>query len=95
MSVLLADAQFAALAEPFLESGLLATSDVHVVDRLAALAGLAGEDAPEVMLGLAFAMRAPRVGHTGVNLQTVPMSAVSERPPRRDGEPNPSGYFFW
>lgn len=90
MSVLLADAQFAALAEPFLESGLLATSDVHVVDRLAALAGLAGEDAPEVMLGLAFAMRAPRVGHTGVNLQTVPMSAVSERPPRRDGEPNPS-----
>lgn len=87
MTVLLANAKFAALAEPFLEAGLLAASDVHVVDRLAALAGLDGDDAPEALLGLAFAMRAPRAGHTGVDLETVATSAVSERPPRRAGEP--------
>lgn len=85
--MLLANAQFAALAEPFLEAGLLAASDVHVVDRLAALAGLGGDDAAEVLLGLAFAVRAPRAGHTGVDLRTVATCAVTEVPLRRDGEP--------
>jgi len=49
----------------FLASGILADEDVLVVD---AVARRFGEWDPEVMLGLALAVRAPRAGHAGVNL---------------------------
>ncbi|MBK7395305.1 MAG: exodeoxyribonuclease V subunit alpha [Myxococcales bacterium] len=55
-------------AKSFVEAGVLGPLEVHVVERLAAAVGLVDDD---VQLGLAFAVRAPRVGHVGVDLGTV------------------------
>lgn len=55
-------------AAPFLAAGVLAAEDVYAVD---AVAGRFGESDPEVLLGLAFAVRAPRAGHIGVDLTRV------------------------
>jgi exodeoxyribonuclease V alpha subunit len=67
---------FATLAQPFLDEGVLRESDVFAV----ALAALRfGEDDPERMLGLAFAVRAPRVGHAGVDLERVALQVDDER----------------
>ena len=56
----------------FNQAGILAASDVHVARRLAQLAGGSGED---VGLGIAFAARAPRLGHVCVDLRTIRLTA--------------------
>ncbi len=61
----LSDPAFAARVRPFVQAGLLDLASVHVVDLLALEApGLS----PDVLLGLAFAVQAPRGGHVGVEL---------------------------
>jgi exodeoxyribonuclease V alpha subunit len=59
----------------FNEAGLLAPSDVHVALRLTGLAGVEGD---AVRLGVAFAVRAPRLGHVCVDLESVRQTASSE-----------------
>jgi exodeoxyribonuclease V alpha subunit len=56
------------LLRAFNAAGVLAAADVHVATRLAALAG-EGDEA--VALALAFAVRAPRLGHVHVDLATI------------------------
>ncbi|MEN9786238.1 MAG: exodeoxyribonuclease subunit alpha [Pseudomonadota bacterium] len=70
---------FARRVGPLVEDGTLTPSDVHVVDRLAAASG---ETDPDVMLALAFATRAPRHGHTGVNLHTLAHETLPGPMPR-------------
>lgn len=53
---------------PFLEAGVLAAEDVYTVD---AVAERFEESDAEVLLGLAFVVRAPRAGHIGVDLMRV------------------------
>jgi len=48
--------------------GFLTATDLLVVD---AVAGRFGEKDPDVLLGLAFAVRAPRAGHVGVHLPSI------------------------
>jgi len=62
-------AAFFARALPFIDAGVLASADVHAI---ALTAPRFGEDDVERMLGLAFAARAPRVSHPGVDLASVP-----------------------
>jgi exodeoxyribonuclease V alpha subunit len=62
-------AAFFARAQPFIDAGVLASSDVHAI---ALTAPRFGEDDVERMLGLAFAARAPRVSHPGVALAALP-----------------------
>jgi exodeoxyribonuclease V alpha subunit len=57
-----------ALLQPFFGVGALASVDAHVADQLGRLAG---EDHPEVLLGLALAVRAPRHGHICVDLLSL------------------------
>lgn len=57
-----------AWAGPFLDAGVLATSDVHAVSLVAARFDVTD---PIALLGLALAARAPRHGHAGVNLAEV------------------------
>jgi exodeoxyribonuclease V alpha subunit len=62
-----------ALAAPgslraFNDAGVLAPADVHVARRLAALTGEADET---VVLAVALAVRAPRLGHVYVDLATI------------------------
>jgi exodeoxyribonuclease V alpha subunit len=52
----------------FNEAGLLAPADVHVAQRLAALAG---EEDERVALAAALAVRGPRLGHVLVDLATI------------------------
>jgi exodeoxyribonuclease V alpha subunit len=59
---------FVAHAELFVDAGLLTSTDVYAV---ALAAPRFGEADPERMLGLCFAVRAPRVGHAGVDLATL------------------------
>jgi exodeoxyribonuclease V alpha subunit len=58
-------AQISATFAPFLEAGIFAPLDFHAVD---AATRLAGEHDPEVLLGLALAVRAPRHGHVCAHL---------------------------
>jgi exodeoxyribonuclease V alpha subunit len=74
-SLPLQNRELARLAAPFVERGVLSLADVHVVDRLGVLGG---EHDASVLLGLAFAVRAPRVGHIGVDLATIARSAAIE-----------------
>ena len=67
-------------------AGLLAPSDVHVAVRLSELAG-GHEDA--LRLGVAFAVRAPRLGHVCVDLESVRGTASSETEPEVDVEALP------
>lgn len=60
--------RFLERAKPFVDAGVLAASDVHAV---AITAPRFGETDTERMLGLAFAARAPRVSHPGVDLTTI------------------------
>lgn len=69
-------AEFRQAARPFLEAGLLTLADVHAV-ALVALRW--GETDPTRMLGLAFAVRAPRVGHAGVDLGQIACQVDAER----------------
>ncbi|MGZ4248173.1 MAG: exodeoxyribonuclease V subunit alpha, partial [Solirubrobacteraceae bacterium] len=53
------------LVREFNDAGVLASADVHVATRLAAIA----QDSDEsVVLALALAVRAPRLGHVHVDL---------------------------
>ena len=64
----LRNAAFERRVAAFVSGGVLADEDVFVVD---AVAPRFDEYDPEVLLGLAFAVRAPRAGHAGVNLMRV------------------------
>jgi exodeoxyribonuclease V alpha subunit len=61
--------------QAFNRAGILHGADVHVAHRLAQLAGASGED---VGLGIAFAVRAPRLGHVCVDLQTIRQTASGD-----------------
>jgi exodeoxyribonuclease V alpha subunit len=63
------------LVGEFNRAGVLAAADVHVARRLGALAGEADED---VLLAVALAVRAPRVGHVYADLATVRETAAVE-----------------
>ncbi len=63
------------LAE-FNVAGVLSAADVHVAQRLGALAGAADE---AVLLGAALAVRAPRLAHVCVDLATVRATATTDR----------------
>jgi exodeoxyribonuclease V alpha subunit len=52
----------------FNHAGVLSTADVHVARRLGTLAGESDES---VLLAVALAVRAPRLGHVLVDLQTI------------------------
>jgi len=66
------DARLAARAPGVLRefnvAGVLAPADVHVAQRLAAIAG---ETSEAVMLAAALAVRGPRLGHVYVDLATI------------------------
>jgi exodeoxyribonuclease V alpha subunit len=49
-------------------AGVLSAADVHVARRLGALSG---EHSDDVLLAVALAVRAPRIGHVLVDLQTI------------------------
>jgi exodeoxyribonuclease V alpha subunit len=70
-----APAAFLDRAQPFLKAGVLDASDIHAI---ALTAPRFGEDDVERMLGLAFAARAPRVSHPGVDLRTLRQHIVIE-----------------
>lgn len=67
------------LLREFNSAGVLAPSDVHVAARLASLAGESDET---VMLAVALAVRAPRLGHVHVDLAWIRETAAvdSEEP---------------
>ena len=65
---LLATPGLAERAAPFVDAAVLSLGDLHVVDRLGRRADV---DDVEVLLGLAFVVRAPRFGHTGVDPTTL------------------------
>ena len=77
----LATPGLSARVAPFVEACVLTLGEVHVVDRLAVLAT---ERDVDVLLGLAFAVRAPRVGHTGVDLATLQGSVATTDGPAGD-----------
>jgi exodeoxyribonuclease V alpha subunit len=56
----------------FNRAGILDSADVHIAHRLAQLAGVEGD---AVALGVAFAARAPRLGHVCVDLRTIRQTA--------------------
>lgn len=63
-------------ATPFVEADLLSSAEVHAVGLLAPRYDERDRD---VLLGLAFAARAPRVGHAGVDLGTLAARVDSDR----------------
>ena len=73
--LILANEAFATLAAPFVAAGVLTDTDAQVTDRVARLVG---EEDPRVLLGLAFAVRAPRTGSVGVSLRDVRDRARAE-----------------
>lgn len=73
---------FEALARPFVEAGVLTRAEVQSV---ALVAPRFGESDPERLLGLAFAVRAPRLGHAGVDLAHVAESIDDELGARARG----------
>jgi exodeoxyribonuclease V alpha subunit len=74
----------------FNRAGLLSTSDVHVAARLARI-GAVVDDA--VVLGAAFAARAPRMGHVCVDLGSIrdTASTDTDTPVDLDALPWPDG----
>src|SRR5215212_10230904 len=58
----------AGLLREFNDAGVLAAADVHVATRLMQLSG---ETDDAVALAVAFAVRAPRLGHVHVDLGTI------------------------
>ncbi len=63
------------LLRAFNEAGVLSAADVHVARRLGALAG---EDDESVLLAVALAVRAPRLGHVHVDLERDPRDGAVE-----------------
>jgi exodeoxyribonuclease V alpha subunit len=78
----------------FNEAGVLSAADVHVALRLAALAGVGD---PAVLLALALAVRAPRLGHVLVDLAAIRATvAVDTEEPVDLGAldwPEPAGWI--
>jgi exodeoxyribonuclease V alpha subunit len=66
-------------AKPFVDAGLLDHADVYSV---ALVAPRYGEHDADRLLGLAFAARAPRLGHAGVDLTRVAEQVDKEREER-------------
>jgi len=67
---------FERLVGPFLMAGILTEGDVFPVTLAAPRFG---ESNPETLLGLAFVVRAPRVGHPAVDLSRVASLVADER----------------
>lgn len=63
------------LMATFNRAGLLAAADVHVAARLGQLVGVADDLA---LLGAAFAVRAPRLGHVCVDLASISETASTD-----------------
>jgi exodeoxyribonuclease V alpha subunit len=83
----LQNAAFASLAGPFVEAGVLEAEEAVIVDRLAPLGP---ESDPLRLLGLAFAVRAPRLGSVGVDLTRLRDRAEADlNQARRDGDEVP------
>jgi exodeoxyribonuclease V alpha subunit len=59
----------------FNRAGVLAAADIHVAVELGRLAGLRD---PEVLLAVALAVRAPRLGHVFVDLATISRTVAVE-----------------
>jgi exodeoxyribonuclease V alpha subunit len=82
------------LLEAFNRAGLLVPADVHTALRVA---GLGGETSEDVTLAVALAVRAPRVGHVSVDLETVPAVAGADAPEDVDVDalpwPSPEGWL--
>ncbi|MBM4392966.1 MAG: AAA family ATPase, partial [Deltaproteobacteria bacterium] len=76
MSLYLSTPGLAERLAPFVEAGALLPGEAHAVDRLGRLAREADVD---VLLGCAFALRAPRVGDAGVFLDRLPAEFTLER----------------
>ena len=71
----LANRDFAETVRPFFEARVLDLASIHTTDLLAQPAGV---DDLDILLGLAFAVRAPGVGHVGVDLSTIRRSLIVE-----------------
>ena len=65
------------LLREFNVAGVLGAADVHVAQRLCALAG-GGVSDDRVLLGVALAVRGPRMGHVYVDLGTIATTAAVE-----------------
>jgi exodeoxyribonuclease V alpha subunit len=70
----------------FNRAGILDSADVHVARRLAELSGTEDE---AVSLGIAFAARAPRLGHVCVDLRTIGETASRDTDVPTDREALP------
>lgn len=66
---------------PYNDAAVLTSPDIHVA---ATLAELSGGATPEAVLGAAFAVRAVRLGHVCVDLETVALTATSDVDPGAD-----------
>ncbi len=71
----LRNADLARRAAAFVERGVLSEDDLLIVD---AVAPRWGEADAEALLGLAFAVRAPRAGHAGVDLRDLRETVAAE-----------------
>jgi len=63
------------LVEPARVAGVLSDADVHIA---AAVCRLCGEHDPDVVLAVALAARAPRLGHVALDLWTVAATITSD-----------------
>jgi exodeoxyribonuclease V alpha subunit len=84
----LTSAPAAAAVEPFVTAGVLTGADVALAERLVALCG--ADHDPDVLLGAALALRAPRFGHVCVELAGVADRVAVEPQPYsgNDGAPD-------
>jgi exodeoxyribonuclease V alpha subunit len=71
------DADVLELLAPWRTAGVMSAADVHVAATLCRLTGV-GVAAPDVVVATALAARAPRMGHTCLDLATVATSAAAE-----------------
>ncbi len=82
------------LLQVFNRAGVLVPADVHTASRVARLGGETSEDAT---LAVALAVRAPRVGHVSVDLETVRAVAGADAPEEVDVDalpwPSPGGWL--
>lgn len=74
--------------QAFNDAGVISTADVHVARRLAAIGAV---DDPELLLAITLAVRAPRLGHVLVDLQTIRATVAvdTEEPIALDALPWP------
>jgi exodeoxyribonuclease V alpha subunit len=71
------DHEVLALLAPWRELGVLGDADVHGAEAMCRACGV-GADQPEAVIAAALALRAPRLGHTCLDLATVAGSASAE-----------------